>query len=287
MQIENMTYEDILCEAVKRLSAAGVSEADTDAWLLFSDSFAISRSEYFFKKKDHISPDRAQCLDILFDRLREREKRIPVQYILGSQEFYGLTFKVTPDVLIPRLDTEVLVEEILKEGVAGRRVLDLCTGSGCIIETIAHEGKPEFCVGTDLSEAALSVAMENAALNGVDVKLLQGDLYEALDCLDDKTFDIIVSNPPYIADREKCDLMPEVLDHEPHMALFAPDDGLEFYKRILRDACKYLRENGTIWFEIGCEQGEALKRIAAENGYFEVVIIKDLAGLDRVVKIRR
>ncbi len=282
-----MTYEDILCEAVKRLSAAGVSEADTDAWLLFSDSFALSRSEYFFKKMEHISPERAQCLDILFDRLRRREQREPVQYILGSQEFYGLSFKVTPDVLIPRLDTEVLVEEILKDGVEGKRVLDLCTGSGCIIETIAHEGRPAFCVGTDLSEAALMVAKDNAALNGTEVKLMQGDLYEALDGLEDKTFDIIVSNPPYIANRERASLMPEVIDHEPHMALFAKDDGLDFYERILREAYKYLRPEGTIWFEIGCEQGEAVTRIARENGYFQVVIIKDLAGLDRVVKIRR
>jgi release factor glutamine methyltransferase len=281
-----MRYGKLYEEGLKRLRQAGVEEAESDCFILFSEAFSLSRSSFFFKKNEEIPASASDRIERFFEWLTRRERHEPVQYIIGNQEFYGLTFQVNSHVLIPRLDTEVLVEEILKEETAGKSVLDLCTGSGCILISLMRCGGFLRGVGTDISDEALKVAAQNAAQNGVQVQLLQGDLFEALDGLpaQERRFDVIVSNPPYIAEAEKPDLAPEVLEHEPSLALFADHEGLLFYERILAKASEYLTPHGKIYFEIGCTQAEAVKGLCENNGFSAVQVIKDLAGLDRVVK---
>lgn len=280
-----MRYEKLYEEGVKRLRTAGIQEAESDCFILFSEAFSLSRAAYFFKKAEEIPAADADRTERYFSWLLRREQHEPVQYIIGNQAFFGLTFAVNEHVLIPRLDTEVLVEEILKQDSAGKSVLDLCTGSGCILISLMKCGSFLRGVGTDISENALEVAAQNAAQNAVRVKLLAGDLFAALDGIpeEERRFDVIVSNPPYIAEHEKGDLAEEVLLHEPSLALFADHNGLLFYERILAEAARYLAPHGKIYFEIGCSQGEAVKRLCEENGFAAVRIIKDLAGLDRVV----
>ncbi len=283
-----MRYGKLYEEGVKRLEAAHIDEAEVDCFILFSECFGLSRATYFFKKEEEIPVGDADKIETYFEWLKRREGHEPVQYIIGNQEFCGLTFKVTPDVLIPRLDTEVLVDEVLKREPGAVSVLDLCTGSGCILISLMKLGSFKYGVGTDISDEALRIAGENARGNGVDAELLQGDLFEALESLpiEKCKFDVIVSNPPYIAEREKPELADEVLLHEPSLALFAEHDGLIFYERILAGANKFLAPHGTIYFEIGCSQAGAVKRICEENGFAEVEVIKDLAGLDRIVRAR-
>jgi release factor glutamine methyltransferase len=281
-----MRYGKLYEEGVKRLQCAGVEEAESDCFILFSEAFSLGRSTFFFKKNEEIPASAADRIERFFSWLSRRERHEPVQYIIGNQEFYGLTFQVNSHVLIPRLDTEVLVEEILKEETAGKSVLDLCTGSGCILISLMKCGGFLRGAGTDISGEALTVAEQNAVQNGVQVQLLQGDLFGALDGLSaqERRFDVIVSNPPYIAEAEKPDLAPEVLEHEPSLALFAGHEGLLFYERILAEASGYLTPHGTIYFEIGCTQAEAVKELCEKNGFGGVQVIRDLAGLDRVVK---
>lgn len=281
-----MRYAKLFEEGVKRLEGVGIAEANTDCFILFSEAFGLSRASYFFKKEEEIPAGDADKIELYFSWLLRRENHEPVQYIIGNQEFCGLTFKVTPDVLIPRLDTEILVEEVLKNEGGACSVLDLCTGSGCILISLMKLGTFKRGVGTDISGAALEIARENADENGVEVKLLQGDLFEALDVFSDeeKRFDVIVSNPPYIAESERKDLADEVLLHEPQSALFAENNGLIFYERILACANKFLADHGTIYFEIGCSQAAEVMRLCVENGFKNVSVTKDLAGLDRVIR---
>ncbi len=283
-----MRYLQLYREGVKRLEKAGVQEAEADCFILFSEAFSLSRSSFFFKKAEEIPAGEGERIDLYFSWLLRRENHEPVQYIIGNQEFCGLKFFVNEHVLIPRLDTEVLVEEILKRESQAESLLDLCTGSGCILISLMKLGGFRRGVGTDISEKALEVAVRNAALNEVRPVFLQGDLFQALEGLSDqeKRFDLIVSNPPYIAEYEKKELAPEVLDHEPSLALFADHEGLRFYERILERAGEYLKPHGKIYFEIGCAQGGAVAGLCEKNGFCDVQIKKDLAGLDRVVSAR-
>jgi release factor glutamine methyltransferase len=194
----------------------------------------------------------------------------------------GLEFEVNRDVLIPRQDTEILVEEVLKY-CEDKSVLDMCTGSGCIIVSLAKLGRLVHAVGVDLSERALAVAARNADKHMVKVTLLQSNLFDHVK----GSFDIIVSNPPYIPSGDIEDLMPEVRDFEPRMALDGSDDGIIFYRCISHAAKEHLNPGGLIFFEIGYNQGEAVKLILTEEGFTDVVIKKDLSGLDRIVTARR
>lgn len=272
------------------MEQCGVSreDASVDAWLLFSKAFSMERSAYFLRQMETISEEKAEAVAQFRAWLLRRGQREPVQYLLEEQWFYGRDFYVTPAVLIPRLDTEVLVDRILQDGRSGR-LLDLCTGSGCIAISLLASGHFDAGVATDISPEALTVAEENCKRHGVNLTLLQGDLWEALEHLPEGkeyTFDVIVSNPPYVRPDELQDLLPEVAEHEPHLALFAPGDGCLFYERILREAKKYLKENGWIYFEIGCEQGARVSELFSQWGYEAVSVIQDLAGKDRVVRGR-
>lgn len=270
------SYGKLVEEGQRRLAAAGVEEAAVDAWLLFSYDKKVDRTWYLLNRTQRASGEEQEAYLKLIAR---RCERVPLQHITGEQEFMGLPFRVTPDVLIPRQDTEVLVEECLRHLAPGNIFLDLCTGSGCILVSLLHYAKGTFGTGADLSGKALSVAKGNVEANGVEARLVQGDLFEPVT----GTFDLIVSNPPYIASAEIETLAPEVREHEPRMALDGTADGLFFYRRIVQESPSYLKEGGWLCMEIGYDQGAAVRQLMEARGFATVSVIKDLAGLDRVV----
>ena len=275
-----MTYKQAEQKGEHLLQAAGVIDAKIDAWLLLEMVAKIDRSFYFTHTNEEVEPE------VLTEYERVLEKRaehVPLQYITGEQEFMGMTFKVNSNVLIPRQDTETLVEETLKVIEPQMEVLDLCTGSGCVLLSILKNAPTVRGTGSDISKQALLVAKENAKLHDLEADWVRGNLFDNVS----GTFDVIVSNPPYIAQAEIPGLMPEVAQFEPIQALDGGADGLDFYRKITEEAPKYLKENGYLFFEIGCEQGQEVQRLMREAGFADVAVIKDLAGNDRVVKGQR
>ena len=270
-----MTLSGLLREGREALQAAGIPEWDLDAWYLLEYAAHCTRNEYFLRLEKEVLPQEEQIYRTLN---RKRCAHIPLQYLTGSQEFMGFSFAVNENVLIPRQDTEILVEEALRALGSGMRVLDVCTGSGCILLSLLKLCAGLEGTGTDLSEKALQVAGENARRLGVEASFVQGDLFEPVS----GKYDCIVSNPPYIASREVDALMEEVRDHEPRMALDGGEDGLYFYRKIAVQSPKYLNDRGRIFLEIGFDQGEAVAGLLAP-AFDEVRIVQDLAGLDRVV----
>lgn len=263
-------------EGQRRLQQAGVEEAATDAWLLLSDCLGIDMAAYALHSGEEIGQEVQKKY---FEAVRRREERVPLQYITGEQMFMGLPIRVTPAVLIPRQDTETVAELCLKKLQGGERVLDLCTGSGCILISLLHSRAGLEGIGTDISAQALEVARENARRNGVQAQFLQGDLFEPVSGL----FDLIVSNPPYIRTEDIGRLSAEVKDHEPVLALDGMEDGLLFYRRITQEAPCHLKEGGLLVYEIGWDQEEAVKGLLEDRGFCGVEIAADLAGLPRVV----
>ena len=270
-----MTLSGLLREGREALQAAGIPEWDLDAWYLLEYAAHCTKNEYFLRPEKEVLPQEKQLYRTL---IRKRSAHIPLQYLTGSQEFMGLSFFVDENVLIPRQDTEILVEEALRALGSGMRVLDVCTGSGCILLSLLKLCAGLEGTGTDLSEKALQVAGENARRLGVEASFVQGDLFEPVS----GKYDCIVSNPPYIASREVDVLMEEVRDHEPRMALDGGEDGLYFYRKIAVQSPKYLNDRGRIFLEIGFDQGETVAGLLAP-AFDEVRIVQDLAGLDRVV----
>ncbi len=277
MMNETYTYRKCLEFGKQILADAGIWEADNDAWLLLESVFQITRTEYYMKS------DQVPEEDLIRDyekKIQRRANREPLQYIEGMTWFMGYTFKVTPDVLIPRLDTEVLVCEALKYINRDSKVLDMCTGSGCIAVSIAAESKAENICAVDLSEAALQIAIENGKKNQVDyIEFIQSDMFENVK----GKFDCIISNPPYIKTSEIPDLMYEVGKCEPRMALDGHKNGLYFYEILVKNSVEHLLPNGMLIMEIGCDQGEEVKCLLENHQYINIKIIKDLAGMDRVV----
>ena len=203
-----------------------------------------------------------------------------MQYLTGSTEFMGLPFFVNESVLIPRQDTEVLVETALAMMKPECRLLDMCTGSGCILLSLAKLGTVAEGVGVDISEGALKVAERNRENLGLpQVRLVHSNLFESVEGV----FDMIVSNPPYIPTEDIEDLMREVRDHEPHLALDGSKDGLLFYRKLAEESGRYLVPGGSLLFEIGYDQGEAVSQLLDQAGFKDIHVKKDLAGLDRVV----
>lgn len=277
----NLTYGEVYKEGAARLGEAGIEEAELDARLLLEFVCGTDRNTLLAHGEREISTEE-------YGRYRElvgeRAAHVPLQHLTGEQDFMGLTFQVNEDVLVPRQDTEVLVEEVMRHLHDGMRILDLCTGSGCILLSLLHYSNDCEGVGVDLSERALAVARENQERLRVErpemkARFLEGDLFAGLE----ERFDIIVSNPPYIKTDVIDTLMPEVREHEPVMALDGGADGLAFYRRIAGDAGAYLNGGGMLFFEIGCEQAEDVRSIMEAAGFREVEVVKDFAGLDRVV----
>ncbi len=268
------------------LRAAGIADADIDASLLIQHLLCVDKDHILAHGTEEVSDVKAEEYLELVDR---RKSHVPLQYITGHQEFMGLDFAVNEHVLIPRQDTECLVEEAMIVTEDGMRVLDLCTGSGCVLVSLLRYKNDLEGVGTDISGEALETAAENADRNGVKALFLKGDLYGALEggSGEGKRFDIIVSNPPYIASDVIGTLMEEVRDHEPLKALDGGIDGLDLYRRIIDGADAYLVPGGRILFEIGYDQGPAVSGLLTDAGFADVEVVKDLAGLDRVVKGRK
>lgn len=260
-----------------RLTEAQVPDADLDAWYLLEWCTGVNRSHYLAYPDEIISHDQEEQYRA---SLVKRERRIPLQQITGEQEFMGLSFYVNEHVLIPRQDTEILVEETAKFLRDGMQFLDLCTGSGCILLSLLHLKPGVEGTGVDLSPEALKVAEKNRERLRAKAALIQSDLFDKIE----SAFDVIVSNPPYIKRAEIETLMDEVRLHEPYMALDGHEDGLYFYRKIAEEAPKYLRAGGGLFLEIGCDQGACVAELLRQQGFADVKVVKDLAGLDRVVE---
>ena len=270
-----MTLREAFTLGKDLLQKSNIEEYETDAWLLLEAAANCTRTDLVLRGNEPLATEQ----ELLYkEYLEKRSLRIPVQHILGVQCFCGLDFIVTPDVLCPRLDTEVLIEEALKRIKPGSSILDMCTGSGCIVLTLLHFLKDCRGTGADLSEKALSVAMRNAKKLEKECTFIHSDLFENIE----GRFDVIISNPPYIATKEIEALEPEVREHEPMMALDGKEDGLYFYRKIVSASIKHLNPEGWLMFEIGYDQGEQVSKMMKSAGYTEVRVVKDLAGLDRV-----
>lgn len=270
-----MCYEELLKEGKNILEKAGIADCDIDAWLLLEYVTSMRRAEYFIKKSFTVSNEMAQRY---FNLVNSRAGHIPLQHITGVQEFMGLKFIVSKDVLVPRQDTETLAEYLLPL-VKKKRVLDMCTGSGCLAISLMKLGGATQCTAVDFSQKALDIAMENARRNSVNIEFIHSDMFEGVTGI----FDVIVSNPPYIRTDVIDTLMPEVREHEPFMALDGGSDGLMFYRIISKEAGKYLKNGGIVAVETGYDQGRQVVDLFKESGYKDVYVQKDLSGNDRVV----
>ena len=286
---ESETWQTLLQDAVTEY---GVDKSD--AMLLLEHVSGCSRSEIRLRYQETVPENVAEQFAEL---MTFRMQHIPVQYITGQQNFMGFELSVTPDVLIPRPETELLAERVI-HACEGKDVLDLCTGSGCIAIAVRMLGKAKSVSASDISQEALNVARKNAKTYDAEITFCQGDLFEAWSsCCEAsvsgaakessvRKFDIIVSNPPYIPTAEIFDLMPEVREYEPHLALDGMEDGLEFYRRIAAECREYLNPGGSVFLEIGCEQGKAVKELFYKAGFSNVQVYQDYAGLDRMVEAK-
>lgn len=309
-----MTLFRLLTEGSRALEQAGVPDARQDAQQLLLAAFHLDMVHFLMKRMQELKDDKENqgATRLYRGMIERRRRRCPLQQILGSQEFMGLEFYVNRHVLIPRQDTETLVEQVLadiktreQEGtwVAERSLLDLCTGSGCIAVSLAVKGVFDRVTATDISGEALKVAERNAAALLPEWRLFregessmqqseervaefwQGDLFAALPEGGER-YDVITSNPPYIPTEVIRTLEPEVREHEPMLALDGAEDGLYYYRRITADAGRYLKPGGSIYLEIGFDQGAAVSSLLKANGYQDVQTYHDLPGKDRVVSAR-
>lgn len=261
---------------ISGLKEAGIKEAELEAFYIIEHVLGFSRSAFFLKKQDEVEEALVnKCLEIA----KIRESRMPLQYILGKQEFMGLTFRVTENVLIPRQETEGLVEEILKVLKPGMKVLDMCTGSGCIAISLKKYAGEIQVTAVDISPEALKIAKENAKSNQTEISFVESDMFEQVA----EKYDVIVSNPPYIKSDVIDTLMAEVKNYEPRLALDGFEDGLYFYRKLAREAGNYLNPGGMLCLEIGHDQGAEVATLLKENSFTEVRVEKDLCGLERNV----
>lgn len=279
MKQKILTLQTLYREGQIRLKDSGIEEYQLDAWYLLEYVTGISKASYYGDPNRELSAAQAEeyrkCIE-------KRSERIPLQHITGVQEFMGHEFFVNEHVLIPRQDTEILVEHALDKVEDGKKVLDMCTGSGCILLSILKRYQVRG-TGADISSEALQVAERNRKhLALPQVEWLQSDLFEKIE----EKYDVIVSNPPYIQTEVIEGLQEEVRLHDPYIALDGKEDGLYFYRRIIEDAKAYLEDGGWLLFEIGYDQAEPVTRLMERAGYSEIHVKKDLSGLDRVAGAR-
>lgn len=280
-----LTYRQMCHNGAAILADAGITDAEYDSFALLEYITGMDRTAYILNGSKSVPEDIAERYDAVIDR---RSSHIPLQHITGQAWFYGRGFNVNSDVLVPRQDTEVLVSEALKVINAKDSVLDMCTGSGCIIITLALEKKLGRALGADISEAALKVALGNREKLGADdVTFVKSNIFSDINVNDEELFDVIVSNPPYIATGEIETLTEEVRIHDPYIALDGLEDGLHFYREITQQSLNYIKSGGWLLYEIGCTQAHDVSDIMSEYGYSNIKVIKDLAGLDRVVMGQR
>ena len=275
-----ITIRELYKQGYEILEKNEIVDAKIDAKRLIEFVFNMTSSEYYMNYDKEVDKD--MC-DNYLTLIEQRATHYPLQYITGTQEFMGFEFMVNENVLIPRWETEMLVEETIKECDKYTKVLDMCTGSGCIITSIKKLANVYRAVGVDISEDAINVGMYNAMKNEADIEFIKSDLFENVK----GTYDIIVSNPPYIKTKVIEGLMPEVRRFEPILALDGTEDGLFFYRKIIDEAPKFLNKNGWIFFEIGHDQGKDVALLLAKNDEFkEIQVIKDYAGNNRIVKAK-
>ena len=277
-----MRYKDVYMEGFHILESVKIENADIDARLLLENICHTTRNDLLAHGDREVS---TEDLDHYKKAIEKRCQHIPLQQITGVQDFMGLEFKVNEHVLIPRQDTETLVEEAMQRVHDGMKILDMCTGSGCILLSLLHYSNDCVGTGVDVFQDALAVAKENerqlrekGELKS-EVTFLQSDLFDKVS----GKYDILVSNPPYIRTEVIKGLMPEVKEHEPMLALDGMEDGLYFYRKIITQCGAYLNRGADVLFEIGYDQGMQVKKMMEENHFIDVQVLQDLAGLDRVV----
>lgn len=284
----SIQLKELIVVGENRLRDAGVTDAKIDAKLLLMHQLHYDERKIFMNWARKLEED--DCMDY-FELLDRRAAGEPTQYIIGEQEFMGYNFIVDPRVLIPRQDTEILVEKVLEYASINNKavkVLDLCTGSGAIAVSLACKNANLKITASDISEDALDVATNNAATNDVlkRIDFVKSDLFSGLKTgFRGQKFDIIVSNPPYIRSSVLPTLQREIFEHEPMLALDGGEDGLECYKRIIAEAPKYMRKEGALFLEIGHDRSEDIQKLIKDSGQFKdnAEVVKDFAGLDRVV----
>ena len=271
-----MTYQEAYRKACERFREAKISDPESDAWILLEHVTGMERAIFW---ADGNREMKAEEVEMFCEIVEKRLERIPVQHLTGHQEFMGLDFLVSPAVLVPRQDTEILVEQAEKVLKPGMKVLDMCTGSGCIAVSLAVRNAGVCVCASDISEGALAIAKENAKRQDAEVMFVHSDMFDNIEGI----YDMIVSNPPYIPTAEIEKLEAEVKLHDPFTALDGREDGLYFYRILAKKSPVYLRPGGYIFMEIGYDQSSAVKELLEEEGFAEVRVQKDLAGLDRVV----
>lgn len=272
-----MTYRELYETGKEILLRSEIAEAELDARLLLEFVCHTTRHDLLVHGEREVEKERKERY---LELIEQRSGHIPLQHLTGVQEFMGLEFAVNEHVLVPRQDTEVLVEEVMRHLHDGFRILDMCTGSGCILLSLLHYSNDCTGVGADISEEALEVARRNAeSLQKENAVFVQSDLFEKVD----GRFEIIVSNPPYIRSDVIGTLMEEVRLHEPVIALDGREDGLYFYRKIMEGSRAHLCGGGQLFFEIGYDQREAVMALMEEAGFRNVTSVQDFAGLDRVV----
>ena len=282
--MEKTSYRKLLTKAANILKDANIENIEYDIKTILRDTFDIDYNKFVMDMDKEFETDKSLEYEFI-SRIEKRKKHIPLQYIINKQNFYGLDLYVNESVLIPRYDTENIVDCIVQdfEGSKDISVLDLCTGSGCIAISLKKNGfKKVFAL--DISDKALEVAKHNAYIHNADITFIKSDLYKELP--NDIRFDLIVSNPPYIRSGEIEKLDDEVKDFEPKLALDGGKDGLDFYKKILNLSKDFINKNGSLYFEIGYDQAKDVVDLAKKEGYYNIKIIKDLSGKDRGISMR-
>ena len=274
-----MNYTEAFLMGMQKLKEAEIGEAQLDARLLLEEVCGTDHNTLLCHGDREVSEEEEEQYR---RALEQRAVHVPLQHLLGYQDFMGLRFQVNEHVLIPRQDTEILVEEAMRYLHDGMRILDLCTGSGCILLSLLHYSNDCEGIGVDISKEALQVAAQNAELLGIKADFLESDLYGKAT----GKFDLLVSNPPYIERAVIPTLMEEVREYDPYIALDGGEDGLDFYRRIIGGAQDYLKRGGQILLEIGSEQAKAVSELLREAGFKEINVCRDFAGLDRVVSAR-
>ena len=274
-----MNYTEAFLLGMQKLKEAEIGEAQLDARLLLEEVCGTDHNTLLCHGDREVSEKEEEQYR---KTIEQRAQHVPLQHILGYQDFMGLRFHVNEHVLIPRQDTEILVEEAMRYLHDGMRILDLCTGSGCILLSLLHYSNDCEGTGVDISKEALQVAALNAELLGIKADFLKSDLYEKVT----GKFDLLVSNPPYIERKVIPTLMEEVRENDPYIALDGGEDGLDFYRRIIGGAQDYLKRGGQILMEIGSGQAQAVSELLREAGFKEIDVCRDFAGLDRVVSGR-
>lgn len=268
---------ELIKDAIQQLEKANIADATVDSWLLSEEILNVKKQNYYMNMGITVNEELAAKYK---EAVNKRAEHIPLQHIIGYQQFLDYKILVNENVLIPRPETELLVEKVTDFiGNNEMKVLDMCTGSGCIAIAVDKMCDKALVVGADISKDALEVAVKNNSLNHANVEFTKSDMFSNIE----GKYDVIVSNPPYIPTKDVVELEQEVKEHDPLLALDGSDDGLKFYRIISENAVEYLREKGMLFLEIGYDQGKTVPDLLKNNGFTNIKVFKDLSGLDRMV----